>query len=291
VKGLLAALVGAAVALYLTICLLFYQGQWQFVFAPPKLGAPPNMSHIAAASGIAMQDVKFDYTEEGVAHLDGWWVPAPAEGPSGLTSQMTSHFVVLYCPNGRTTLPDDVAALRAFHALGVAVFAFDYRGFGQSQPGHPSQGKAYADGLAALRYLTQTRHIDQKNIVVYGAGVGAAVAVHVAQQAPAIAALVLEDPRPSFVKLVKRQQHIHVLPLWLIFPDRFDIAPAMAELKVPKLFLVTPGNDEAAQLYRLAAGPKRLAVATASNAAGLYSQTVWQRAMQDLLTGLTTPAR
>ena len=59
-------------------------------------------------------------------------------------------------PNGHTDLPGNVDALKALHALGVNVFAFDYQGFGKSQVGHPSQQKAYANGVAALRLFNWT---------------------------------------------------------------------------------------------------------------------------------------
>lgn len=292
VKALLATLIAAAMALYFTVCLLFYQGQWQFVFFPPKAGVPVNVSQLAATSGLPIADVKFDYTEQGIARLDGWWISAPSAdstetrppaSSSARTSQMTSPLVVLFCPNGRTTLPDNVAALQAFHALGVGVFAFDYRGFGQSESGHPSQRKAYEDGLAALRYLTGTRHIDPSRIVVYGTGVGTAVAVHVAEQSTPIAGIVLDNPRSSFTKKVKREQHIHVLPLWLIFPDRFDIAHVLPALKQPKLFLITPNDRDAADLYRQASVPKNLVNIGANRDASLYTAAVWQQAVDRFL--------
>src|SRR5665213_3101643 len=177
VKAMLATLVVAGVALYLTVCLLFYQGQWQFAFSPPGAGsnrragstdsvasswarrtgpasaahsAPVSAAAIAVSSGLPIGDHPFDYTEEGIARLDGWWIPAGTtpENPisSGSKAAATSSMTLLFCPDGRSNLPQNVAAFRAFHTLGISVFAFDYRGFGASQQGHPSQQKAYQDG-------------------------------------------------------------------------------------------------------------------------------------------------
>jgi pimeloyl-ACP methyl ester carboxylesterase len=275
VRTIIATLIAAGAALYLTVCLLFYQGQWQFVFSPKKLSSQVSVSQIAAASGLPIADEKFDYTELGIAHLDGWWIPAD---PGRIRPP-----VILYCPNGRTTLRDDVAAMQSFHQLGAAVFAFDYRGFGQSQAGHPSQQKAYADGLAALRYLTGTRHIDPNQIFVYGAGVGAAVAVHIAQQSPNVAGLVLENPQSSFARQVKREQHIHVLPLWLIFPDRFDISEPVSRIKISKLFLLEPNNEDGAKLYQRAIPPKQRTELPAHYQGTLYTQPAWQQAISSFL--------
>ncbi len=320
VKAMLATILAAGIALYLTVCLLFYQGQWQFVFSPhrtphaagrdwlssswakrtgpaPKPNtAPLSAASIASSSGLPISDHKFDYTEEGVARLDGWWIPAGntavEHNSSGARQEARSAIVLLFCPDGRSDLPDNVAAFRAFHALGVSVFAFDYRGFGTSQPGHPSQQKAYEDGVAALRYLTDTLHIDPRRIVIYGAELGSAVAAQVAQQSPQIAGVILENPQPSLTKQVRREQHIHVLPMWLIFPDRFDISRIVPSLKMPKLVIATPAEPEyeagAVAVYNEAAKPKeKLRV----EATPLYSQSAWQQAMQRFLNAAATQSR
>lgn len=301
VKALLATLFAAAAALYCTVCLLFYQGQWQFVFFPPKHNrAPVNVSQLAGSNSLPIADVKFDYTEQGFSQLNGWWIPAVSAGPphkSAATGSsqnqnglVANPLVLLFCPNGRSTLPDNMPAFQAFHALGINVFAFDYRGFGQSGSGPPSEQKSYADGVAALKYITDTRHIPSSHILLYGVGVGAAVAAHVAQQSPEVAGLILEDARPSFAKKVKREQHIHVLPLWLIFPDRFQITQIVPQLKCPKLFLDPPNNSEATRLYDQASAPKLLATVGTKSAPSMYSQRAWQQAMLTFLNSLPASA-
>ncbi|HET9099331.1 MAG TPA: alpha/beta hydrolase [Acidobacteriaceae bacterium] len=297
VKALLATLFAAAAALYCTVCLLFYQGQWQFVFFPPKHNrAPVNIPQLAASSSLPIGDVKFDYTEQGVPLLDGWWIPTVSSGPpqsSGATvstenqnTPVANPLVILFFPNGRSTLRENMPAFQALHGLGVNVFAFDYRGFGQSGPGHPTERKSYADGIAALKYLSERRHIPQSRIIFYGVGVGAAVAANVAQQSPQIAGLVLENARRSFAKKVKREQHIHVLPLWLIFRDRFQITRIVPQLRCPKLFLSASNNSEATNLYRQASAPKLLVTVGPENAVSMYSKRAWQQAMLKFLNGL-----
>ncbi len=312
VKAMLATLVIAGIALYLAVCLLFYQGQWQFTFSPPSASGnrqalhgdslakswarrtgpaqrttPLSAAEVAVRSGLPITDHRFDYTEEGVARLDGWWIPAAI--PSKLSETNPEPTAVLFCPNGRSNLPDNVDAFRALHALGISVFAFDYRGFGASQPGHPSQQKAYEDGMAALAYLTNTRHIDPSRIVLYGAGVGSAVAVHVAAQSPQIAGLILENPQPSLAKQVRREQHIHMLPMWLIFTDRFDISRIIPALKMPKLVIATPAQPEyragALAIYNQAVAPRQIVHLTA---AVPYTNPAWQQSMARFLDSIAT---
>ncbi|MGC1920925.1 MAG: hypothetical protein WA682_13585, partial [Acidobacteriaceae bacterium] len=92
VKAILIVLAAAGVALYLTVCLLFYQGQWQFTFFPPKT-LQPDAAAVAANSGLPITDVRFDTTEEGLERLDGWWIPA---GTTSSPTASLSQFVVLF---------------------------------------------------------------------------------------------------------------------------------------------------------------------------------------------------
>ncbi len=287
VKAILIVLAVAGIALYLTVCLLFYQGQWQFTFFPVQ-ETTAGIASAAAGSGLPITNVRFDTTEEGVELLNGWWIPADSAGPNPSTAATPlSQMVLLFCPNGRTDLAENIPALQAFHALGIPVFAFDYRGFGASQKTHPSQQKAYADGIAAFNYLTGMRHIPADRIVIYGQGLGAAVATTVAQQAPRLAGIILENPQPSFIREVKREQHIHLLPMWLIFQDRFDIAPLVPTLKMPKLILVTPTMPEylsaAAHIYAEAVAPKQLSQIDTPRGVPPFTQPQWRTAVNDFL--------
>lgn len=297
VKAILLVLAAAGAALYLTVCLLFYQGQWQFTFFPPK-EIPPSVASVAAATGLPIVDLSFDTTPEGVEQLDGWWIPAvsPATRQSLLQSAADARVIVLFCPNGHTDLSQNVDAFQAFHALGAAVFAFDYQGFGASQKGHPSQQKAYANGAAAMNYLTGMLHIPPGHVVIYGARLGAAVAVHVAQGSPNIAGLILEDPQPSLAAEVKREQHIHLLPMWLIFQDRFRIANIVPSLKMPKLILSTPAMREyasgALNVYSEAPAPKQKVALVSRQNQPVYRRPAWRAAVGNFLnTGTTEPVR
>lgn len=283
VRAIVGCLIAAGIALYLSVCLLFYQGQWQFVFSTHPQKAP-NVAEIAKSSQLPIENVPFDYTEEGQARLDGWWIPAensPIQDRS---------MVVLFFPNGRKTLPENIDALRGLHSLGVSVFAFDYRGTGESQAGHPSQEKSYRDGVAALRYLTGMKNIPLGRIVLYGAETGSAIAAHTAAQFPAIAGLILEDPQPSLTKQVKREQHIHLLPMWLVFTENFNIAGIIPRLKMPKLVIGTSEKPEyfmgAATIYDQAIAPKQKIRIAADASKSIYSQTIWQQTMQTFLNSL-----
>ncbi|MBV8115643.1 MAG: alpha/beta fold hydrolase, partial [Silvibacterium sp.] len=216
-------LVAAAVCVYATLCLLFYQGQWQLVLHPSR-----TITATPAAKGMKFDDVKFSYTETGQAQLDGWWVPAGAGARwSGAT--------VLYLHGGSGSLSDTVDDLAALHSLGINVFSFDYRGFGRSAGPVPHERRMDEDGEAAWTYLNDTRHIAAKEIVVYGVGVGASIAAEVAARHNP-AGLVLDGPSDPARKVIEADARARIVPGWLV-RERFDPEETLRRLAVPKLFL------------------------------------------------------
>jgi uncharacterized protein len=223
-RWLLYAILGvvglAAVSAYLTLCLLFYQGQWQVVFHPSRTIAPTP-----ATVGLKYDDVRFDFTGIGTPQLAGWWVPAE---PGSFLANRT----ILLLHDGRGSLSDLTGQLRTLHSLGINLFAFDYRGFGQSADIHPSEERVYEDANAAWNYLTDTRHLDPKSIVLYGTGLGATVAAETAIRHPESPALVLENPAPPALSLIEADSRTSILPVRWLFRDRFEIGPRLRTLGV-----------------------------------------------------------
>jgi hypothetical protein len=70
-RALVISLVTAAACAYLTLCLLFYQGQWQIVFHPSR-----TITSTPGTVGLRFDEVRFDATESGELQLEGWWIPA-----------------------------------------------------------------------------------------------------------------------------------------------------------------------------------------------------------------------
>jgi len=219
-RALLAVIGCAAVFAYLTLCLLFYQGQWQVVFHPSR-----TITTTPASVGLKYDDVRFDYTGTGISQLNGWWIPAGANVP-----QPTATILFLHDSHG--SLSDTVDQLKTLHSIGVNVFAFDYRGFGNSANDHPSEQNVYSDADAAWTYLTDIRHLDSKSIVLYGTGLGATVASETAVRHRESPALILENPAPPALGLIEADARTHLLPIKWLFRDRFEIEPKLDQLGV-----------------------------------------------------------
>lgn len=230
---------------YGALCLLFYQGQWQMLFHPSR-----SIAATPATAGLAYDDIRFDVTETGLPQLDGWWIPAAPGSPHAAGA-------ILYLHPANGSLSDSVPTLAMLHHLGINVFAFDYRGFGRSLGAHPTERLATDDAVAAWTYLTDTRHIAPRNLVVYGDGAGFTFAARLAARfAPA--GVILQDPNPPARQIFAADARARILPLWLLQKEYLDPGADLAQTHIPRLFIGRRGD--AALTHRLFAnstGPKQ----------------------------------
>jgi hypothetical protein len=159
----------AAFCAWAVLCLLFWQGSWQLLYHPTSA-----ITRTPASVGLAFDPVGFAPTDTGAPQLQGWWISA---APSARNT-------VLYLHGQNGNLADTLDDLASLHAAGVNVLAFDYRGYGQSQFAHPSEARWRQDSEWALQYLTATRHVDPRTIVLDGRALGANLALEVAAAHP-----------------------------------------------------------------------------------------------------------
>lgn len=245
--ALLLTVVVAAICVYGTVCILFWQGQWQIVFHPSR-----SVTTTPASVGLPYDGIRFGATETGVLQLTGWWIGA---GPAARYAGST----LLFLRDGSGSLSTSLAQRKALHDLGINIFAFDYRGFGASARTHPSEEHVDQDADSAWLYLTDTRHIAPGSIVIYGEKLGAAVAVECSLRHPQTAGVILEDLQPPTLYLLAQNPRLRWLPERLLFRDRFDPTRGLARLTAPKLFLTPPpalSPNGAPLYYAEAAAPK-----------------------------------
>jgi fermentation-respiration switch protein FrsA (DUF1100 family) len=212
----------------------------------------------ARASGLPLEDVWFQ-AEDGVK-LFGWYVES-ARSPA----------VLLWCHGNAGNIINRLDNLRELFHLGISVFLFDYRGYGRSY-GRPSEKGLYQDSLAAYAYLTDVRHIQPEQIVLFGRSLGAAVAVEVASQRRA-AGLILESAFPS-VEALARFQYFG-FPLHWLFGARFRLVDRLPKISVPILIIHGDRDDIVPlplgkQVFDAAKEPKSFYLVPGANHNDLY---------------------
>ena len=145
-----------------------------------------------AAQGMADVWIPFRSAETGQdVRLHGLWLPQPrADAP-----------LLLYLHGARWDVRGSAHRMRRMHELGFAVLGVDYRGFGQSSPGLPSETLAHEDAQAAWDWLA-TQYPDRDRYI-FGHSLGGAIAVRLASTRPHVKGLIVEGSFTSIPDLVK----------------------------------------------------------------------------------------
>jgi fermentation-respiration switch protein FrsA (DUF1100 family) len=180
--------------------------------------------------------------------LQGWFVRSWS-GPARYT-------VLMFNGNaGNRAYRAGVAAV--LRKYGLAVFLFDYRGFGGSQ-GSPSESGLAMDGRAARAYLLSRPDVAASRVIYFGESLGTAVAVELAS-AHEPAALILRSPFVSMTELA--QLHYPFLPVRLLLRDRFTSLDHIRQVRCP-LLIIAGSNDrivpieQSRRLHDAAVAPK-----------------------------------
>jgi uncharacterized protein len=235
-----AVVVLGLVCSYLTLCAAFYAGQWQFVLHPSR-----TVAQTPAAIGLAFTPVRFGPGPSGEPELTGWWLPSDtASDPIAL---------VLHSETG--SMSDALPAAKALHDARLNVFVFDYRGFGQSAGRHPTESQMQHDAASALAYLQDAHHAQPSSLVTYGTGLGASLAVKLCAEHPDLAGLILENADGDTLSRVEADSRSRIVPMSLLFHERFPLADPLSTLHTPKL-LLSHTSGSAPLIAQRAATPK-----------------------------------
>ncbi|MBR9980688.1 MAG: alpha/beta hydrolase [Desulfatitalea sp.] len=193
---------------------------------------------------VGVEEVYID-TADG-ERLHCYWLPQP-----------DGDRVVIYFHGNAGHIGYRMPELQQLAALGLNVLGVGYRGYGNSS-GRPTEAGIYADGRAALHYVTQQRGYALDRVFVLGRSIGSTVAVEIGRAHP-IGGMILVTPLTSG----KAMARAHGFGLLSIFAgDRFNNLEKITRVRAPLLILhgtedtITPFYM-GQQLYDQAVAPKR----------------------------------
>jgi len=179
-----------------------------------------------ASIGLPFEDIRFA-ASDGV-QLNGWLVPGQPGAP-----------VVLFCMGNAGNISHRLETLQLLHDLGVAVFIFNYRGYGLSS-GNASETGTYSDISGAMELLHR-RGWPANRTIVFGRSLGAAVGLEGAlRYAPA--GLIMEAAFTSIDAM--GQYHypgLNLLLGWLI-AAKYDNREKITGLASPLLLIHGKGD-------------------------------------------------
>ncbi len=171
--------------------------------------------------GFPREDVWLDTPDGGRIH--GWYFPGKS-GAGGLA--------FLLCHGNGGNISHRLDQYDALLRLGVAVLAFDYRGYGRSS-GSPSETKANEDAATAYDWL-RAKGFAAGRIVVHGESLGGGVAANLAAKHP-VGGLVLQSTYTSVTDL--GAELFPWLPVRTLGRTKFEVRSRLAEIRAPVLVL------------------------------------------------------
>ncbi len=245
--------------------------EWRNLFFPTRpIQATP------ADFGLDYEDVKF-VAEDGCL-LHGWWIPC--ENAKG---------TIIHCHGNAGNIGDRASLAADLNRLGLNVFIFDYRGYGQSR-GIPTEQGTYRDARAAYE-VVRARYSDVENppVIVHGQSLGGAVAIQLALDKP-IRGLIVES---AFSSTIDMGQTVYPwLPVTWLCRYRYDSISKVGRLKMPKLFAHSPQDEIVPmalgrKLFDAASPPKQfITLRGGHNEAGWELSPEYWKALQQFVNSI-----
>ncbi|MBX9613948.1 MAG: lysophospholipase [Burkholderiales bacterium] len=226
-------------------CATLDERQRQWIFQPSdrswgNLEAPADMADVWI-------DFRSDTTGQ-ATRLHGLWIEGEhADAP-----------VLLYLHGARWNVVGSSFRVRRMQALGFAVLAIDYRGFGKSTPELPSETTAYEDARAAWDWLAARE--PRRPRYIFGHSLGGAIAIDLASHVDDERGTLVEGTFTSIPDVASSFKW-GWLPIGPFITQRFDSSRKVAKIGSP--LLVVHGTQDTLikpelgrKLFDAAADPK-----------------------------------
>jgi uncharacterized protein len=269
IRGKMIDLLIGLVLIYLGLIVVFYFKQTKLIFP--------------ATRGIAHTRASYDWTfEEHMLPVEGeetllWYVPL--EDARG---------TVLFSHGNAGNIGDRLGSMDLLRSFGFSVVCYDYGGYGKST-GKPSEKRCYADIRAVWAWLTETRGIDPREILLFGRSLGGGVTAQLASEVKP-GAIILESTFRSTPAVA--HDLFPFLPATLVLTHQFRTEEKVGDFKAPILIIHSPEDDIIAYhhgttLFEKAAEPKTfLEIHGSHNDGFALSRDVYQAGWETFLEPL-----
>lgn len=246
-------------------------------FLQHKLIYFPESELVATPADIGLEFEEISFAAQDGVQLHGWFVPA-----------IETDLVVLFCHGNAGNISHRLETIETFHNLGLSVFIFDYRGFGQSQ-GSPSEEGTYKDVRAAWRYLLHKKQLAPGKILLWGRSLGGPIAAAMAREDKP-GGLVLESTFTSLPEVAGRIYPF--LPVKRFTRYRYPTREYLQDVSCPVLIMHSAEDDLipysfGKELFESAREPKRfLEMRGGHNEGHLVSAAEYARAVRAFISEL-----
>lgn len=247
-------IVAIIVGVYVIFAGYLFVFQSRYIYYPERaLTADPG------SIGLSFENVLLE--TEDMLRLSGWFIP-----------KEDSRGVLLFCHGNAGNIGHRLDSIQLFHQLGLEVFIFDYRGYGESE-GKPTETGTHEDAEAAWRYLVDKRKVDPGKIVIFGRSLGGGIASWLASK-HAPGALILESTFTSLPDIAAARYPY--MPIRLMLRFKYNTAEYLSEVNCPTL-IVHSRDDEinpfiyGQRLFEIASEPKKFLEITGTHNEGFIT--------------------
>lgn len=260
--------------------ILFIINLWMY-FQQPAMTFYPYRQLVATPADWQLDYEEVTLTAADGIRLHGWYLPQPGQ-------QQGAQRALLFLHGNGGNISHRGESLAIFQRLGLNVFIFDYRGYGQSG-GTPSETGLHQDATAAWHYLTEQRAFAAEDIILFGRSLGGAVASRLAAEARP-GALILESSFSSARELA--QSLFPVLSRIVVMRYDFKTSVYLRQVHCPVLVVHSPDDDIipfalGEKVFAAANRPKTfLSLQGDHNSGFLQSQPAYEQALAGFIRQL-----
>ncbi len=210
-----------SVGVYIGLVALLVLFQSSFLYFPSG-----NIEATPKDIGLPFEEVWLRTSDR--VKLHSWFVPAEK-----------NRGVVLFFHGNGGNISHRLDSIYTFNRLGLSVFIFDYRGYGQSE-GKTTEEGTYRDAEAAWFYLVEKRKIPPGEIVIFGRSLGGSIASWLAQD-HIPRALIVES---SFTSVPDIGAEIYpFFPVKQISRFEYNTREYLSRVNCPVLIVHSPEDD------------------------------------------------
>ena len=210
---------------YIAAMIAIYFAQALFIYAPHI----PTRDLVADPNDIGLDYENLNLITADNERLHAWYIPA----------QIDETKTVAFFHGNAGNISHRLETIKIFHQLGLNIFIFDYRGFGQST-GKPSEKGTYIDADTVWQYLIDKKNLRPDQIIIAGRSIGGGVAAELARNVqPAL--LVLESTFTSMTEVSAK--HYPFMPTSLIVKHEYETLYKLKEIHCP-IVIAHSKNDE-----------------------------------------------
>ncbi|MGI4776811.1 MAG: alpha/beta hydrolase [Janthinobacterium lividum] len=242
------AMATALVALLAGGCSTLDERQREWIFQPSDRSWGNTEAQTEGMEHVWI-DFKSSVTGE-PARLHGLWLGGKPES--------VDTPVLLYLHGARYNVAGSAPRMRRMHELGFSVLAIDYRGFGKSSAGLPSEETAREDARAAWTWLA-ARHPEQRRYI-FGHSLGGAIGIDLAANVKDESGVIVESTFTSIADVASSFKW-GWLPFGPFITQRFEAITKVKSIGSP--LLVVHGTADSLinptlgrKLYEAATVPK-----------------------------------